>query len=161
MHSDMQDRDGNKSGEDGSKDENAVNHEIATLLLNLASRTHTTESYKNQSSKPDPDVAMDLSNYAKSNSLPGPARLGSPNTNFHSTVPTSSNPYSLFPTSNGLNTFPAFPTFITELCRNSSCRDTFGSSLISVDPRSSFSSLVLVICTRVTISWSLVYMAAN
>ena len=107
MLSDMQDRDEHKSGDEGSKDENAVNHEIATLLLNLASRTHSSETFKKQSSKPDPDVAMDLSNYAKSNSLPSPAQLGSPNTSFHSTVPTSSNPYSLFPTSNGLNTIPS------------------------------------------------------
>jgi len=57
----MQDRDEHKSGDEGSKDENAVNHEIATLLLNLASRTHSSETFKKQSSKPDPDVAMDLS----------------------------------------------------------------------------------------------------
>jgi hypothetical protein len=108
MHSDssdMQDRDGYKSGEDGSKDENAVNHEIATLLLNLASRTHTNETYKKQSSKPDPDVAMDLSNYAKSN--PGPTRLASPSPSFQTPVPTSSNPYSLFPTSTGMNSIPS------------------------------------------------------
>lgn len=97
--------------EDGaqSSDETAVNHEIATLLLNLASRTHSSE--KKQSSKPDPDVAMDLSNYAKSNPLPSHSpKLSSSTTSFQTQAPSSTNPYSLFPmspTTTGLSSIPS------------------------------------------------------
>jgi len=52
-----------------NKDENAVNHEIATLLLNLASRTQNSNSTERKPTTPsnsDITEAMDLSNYTKS-----------------------------------------------------------------------------------------------
>lgn len=63
-------------GGGGVRDENAVNHEIATLLLNLASRTSGLAAVATAGGGEDKmaaagnkpaDVAMDLSIYAKSN----------------------------------------------------------------------------------------------
>ena len=100
-----------KVGLEEPKDENAVNHEIATLLLNLASRTHSVD--KKPFSKPDPDVAMDLSNYSKPapslspSSLP---QLTSPTSTFPQPTSSTPNPYSLFPMSPGSNGLTALPS---------------------------------------------------
>ena len=48
------------------KDESAANHEIATLLLNLASKTQNTPSAEKQEPVLNTESeAMDLSTYAK------------------------------------------------------------------------------------------------
>ena len=70
--------DGDSMAMTTTKDENAVNHEIATLLLNLASRTSGLAATNNSEDKmaaaansssggKAADVAMDLSIYAKPN----------------------------------------------------------------------------------------------
>jgi hypothetical protein len=107
-----------------TKDENAVNHEIATLLLNLASRTSLAASEdKMAASSKTADVAMDLSIYAKGNShaqkqqqQQQSAALSNGNTgSFQSAAGAGgggsssvggSNPYSLFP----LSSVPALPS---------------------------------------------------
>ena len=106
-----------------AKDENAVNHEIATLLLNLASRTSSSrpndEKISAAASKAA-DVAMDLSIYAKSNSAEAQKQQQqqqqiSSNSGgvFQSAAAAANgggvcatNPYSLFP----LSSVPALPS---------------------------------------------------
>jgi hypothetical protein len=111
------------------KDENAVNHEIATLLLNLASRTSglaaggaddKMTSAVSSNNKAAVDVAMDLSIYAKSNSLHaqkqqqqqtsalsnGGAGFQSAAVNGGGGAVPGTNPYSLFP----LSSVPALPS---------------------------------------------------
>lgn len=81
------------------KDETAVNREIATLLLNLASRTQNTAPKAKQDFGSNPDSeAMDLSNYAKSNGVPSSMKVSSSSHSFQSScVPSTVNPYSLLP----------------------------------------------------------------
>lgn len=81
------------------KDETAVNREIATLLLNLASRTQNTAPKAKQDVRSNPDSeAMDLSNYAKSNGVPSSMKVSSSSHSFQSPcVPSTVNPYSLLP----------------------------------------------------------------
>jgi uncharacterized membrane protein len=105
-----------------TKDENAVNHEIATLLLNLASRTSSLAASDDKlaNSSKTADVAMDLSIYAKSGHAhkqqqqPSSAALSNGNS-FQSGGGSGgggggsgggSNPYSLFP----LSSVPALPS---------------------------------------------------
>ena len=81
------------------KDETAVNREIATLLLNLASRTQNTAPKAKQNIVSNSDSeAMDLSNYAKSNGVPNSMKVSSSSHSFQSPhVPSTVNPYSLIP----------------------------------------------------------------
>jgi hypothetical protein len=104
-----------------SKDENAVNHEIATLLLNLASRTSSLgnggggggDDKMAAGGAKAADVAMDLSIYAKSNSVQKQQQqqqTSSSGGGFQSAAVNGggvgSNPYSLFP----LSSVPALPS---------------------------------------------------
>jgi len=82
------------------KDETAVNREIATLLLNLASRTQSTAPKSKQSavSNSEPESAMDLSNYAKSSGVSKSMKVSSSSSSFPPPhVPSTVNPYSLLP----------------------------------------------------------------
>jgi hypothetical protein len=81
------------------KDENAVNREIATLLLNLASRTQNPPPKAQQNIDTNPDSeAMDLSNYTKSNGVSNSMKVSSSSPSFQSPcVPSPVNPYSLLP----------------------------------------------------------------
>jgi len=80
------------------KDESAVNREIASLLLNLASKTQNTVPKVKKNivvSQPDTE-AMDLSNYAKSNVASSPLKVSSSSNGFQPTcVPNTVNPYTL------------------------------------------------------------------
>jgi len=79
------------------KNESAVNREIATLLLNLASRTHNSapKVIKDNCVSYPSSEAMDLSNYAKSNPRP-PMHVSSSSPGFQATsVPSTVNPYTL------------------------------------------------------------------
>jgi hypothetical protein len=123
-----------------SKDENAVNHEIATLLLNLASRTSSLgngggDDKMAAGGAKAADVAMDLSIYAKSNSVQKQQQqqqTSSSGGGFQSAAVNGggvgSNPYSLFP----LSSVPALPSsyllqnlligeFRFSLCVNQHC----------------------------------------
>ncbi len=92
---------------DRTEEENAVNHEIATLLLNLASRT--TEKHKeavNNSvqvhniSRQDPDVAIDLSKSNNNNNINKTSSTIHNNKVSSSSVGitvSSQSPYTLFP----------------------------------------------------------------
>jgi len=83
-----------KSSEEVTRDETAVNHEIATLLLNLASRTHSVD----KPMKADPEVAMDLSKSSYSHQTTSPSTT------------TSTNPYSLFPLTSPSATVSSLPS---------------------------------------------------
>ena len=132
-----------------TKDETAVNHEIATLLLNLASRTHSTAD-KKPFSKPDPDQAMDLSNYSKQAPTPSSLpKLTSPTSTFSQPTSSTPNPYSLFPMSpgsNGLNALPS-PYLLQNLLigkmqqQLSSAPDRVSTTTITESPLSTLSSL--------------------
>jgi len=93
------------------KDETAVNREIATLLLNLASRTQSSAPKEKPitMSSPDSEGAMDLSNYTKSNGS-NSMKVSSSSKSFPSPyVPSTVNPYSLLPPSlslPGMNNTP-------------------------------------------------------
>ncbi len=121
----MSDKNGGEGGGDSdnmtseSKDENAVNHEIATLLLNLASRTSSLgngggDDKMAAGGAKAADVAMDLSIYAKSNSVQKQQQqqqqTSSSGGGFQSAAVNGggvgTNPYSLFP----LSSVPALPS---------------------------------------------------
>jgi len=84
------------------KDETAANREIATLLLNLASRTQSSapKSKASAMTTSEPESAMDLSNYTKSSGVSKSMKVSSSSQSFQPPhVPSTVNPYSLLPPS--------------------------------------------------------------
>jgi len=79
------------------KDESAVNHEIATLLLNLASKTQNIPSAEKQESVSNMESeAMDLSTYAKAKGVTNSVKASSMSPSFQASfMPSTINPYSL------------------------------------------------------------------